>query len=354
MMTRRPAIGSTFGLLAASLVLYAAPASAQDLSTRFADLYKAASREGKVVYYNEGREAENARLAALWKQNFPNVKLIITAKQTMSLIPMIETERAAGHGRADVVTITEPFITAKWKKLGYFASYKTQTYARLAPEWVDADGVQYVNSVSLMTGAYNTRAISDKNALPKNLAGFQDPKWQGKIVLADPKTAGSNLTYFFTLEQTHRLKLEDLAPLKSQNILWVRGNAEATNLLAAGERTVSPMISSQNLLNARAHGQPVDFFALDEGSVEIRRTTSIFKNAPEPNAARLLLEVLTTPEQESATSEAGGYWPTHPDATTPPTLPKLASLKPVVFDLDTDEAESAAFVQRFNGVFGRE
>jgi iron(III) transport system substrate-binding protein len=342
------------GLLAMALDLWTLPASADDLATRFANLYQAAQKEGKVTYYNEGREEENSAVAAFWKKTFPKVKLLITAKQTMALIPTIEAERATGHGKADVVTITEPFITAQWKAKGYYQPYKVSQFAKLTPEYTDADGTQYVNGIYLLMAAYNTKAFPGGKGLPKSYADFLDPRWKGKIVLADPKTAGSDLIYFDSLLQLGRLDWPAIGKLVPQDVLFVRGNAEATDLLAAGERTVSPIVSTQNITNARNKGQPVNFYPIKEGSIEIRRTTGIFAAAPDPNAAKLLLEVLTDPEVEGLIAQAGAYWPTNPDAPLPAGLPKLSTLNPVKYDLVTDDAKSAAFIKQFGSLFGRD
>jgi iron(III) transport system substrate-binding protein len=330
----------------------AAPAIETDIATRFADLYAAAQKEGQVAYYNEGREEENAALAAFWKKTFPKVRLLITAKQTMALIPTIETERATGRGRADVVTITEPYIASQWKAKGYYASYKTKQFGKIK-EFVDADATRYVNGIYLLMPAYNTKAFPDKTVLPKSFADFQDPKWKGKIVLADPKTAGSNVIYFHSQLELKRIEWQAIQKLAPQDILFVRGNAEATNLLSAGERVISPMVSTQNILNAKLKGQPVDFFPNKEGSIELRRTTGIFANAPSPNAARLLLEVVGDPEVQTLLANAGSYWPTNPDAKLPAGMPKLSSMNPVQVDIADDETETAAFVKKFNAVFGR-
>lgn len=350
-----PRLSLTFALALAGLFTLAPSIASADTATlpaRFADLYAAAQKEGQVAYYNEGREDENAALAAFWKKTFPKVRLLITAKQTMALIPTIETERASGRGRADVVTITEPYVTAQWKAKGYYLPYKTRQFGKLK-DFVDADATQYVNGIYLLMPAYNTKAFPDKAALPKSFADFQDPKWKGKIVLADPKTAGSNVIYFHSQLERKAIDWPAIQKLTPQEILWVRGNAEATNLLAAGERVISPMVSTQNVLNAKLKGQPVDFFPNKEGSIELRRTTGIFADAPSPNAARLLMEVVTDPEVESLLAKAGAYWPTHPEAQLPPGLPKLSSLNPVKVDIADDQEETAAFVKRFNAVFGR-
>jgi iron(III) transport system substrate-binding protein len=336
------------------IALWAIPASAQTLVGRLFDIYKAAAKDGKVVYYSEGREEENAKLGAFWKQNFPDVRLLITSKQTLELIPTIEAERAAGRVRADVVTITEPSVTAGWKAKGYYLPYRVKEFDKLAPRYADPDGAFYVPGVYLLTAAYNNRVYPDASALPKRFADFLAPQWKGKLVLAHPATAGSDFTYFVGMLQLGRIDWDGIQRLAAQDVLFVRGNAEAVGLLAAGERVLSPMVSSQNVLNARAKDQPVGFYALDEGSIQIERRSGIFKGGPNPAAAKLLLEVLTSPEGQSLVAEAGAYWPTHPDAVPPGHLPRLAELKPIAIDVDNDQGKSAEFLKHFDTVFGRE
>jgi iron(III) transport system substrate-binding protein len=343
-----------FTALAAGAGFFPVSASAADLATRYAALYQAAQKEGQVIYYNEARQEENSAMAALWQKNFPKVRLQITAKQTMSLISTIETERAAGHSRADVVTITEPHITARWKAKGYYRPYKVQQFGKFSSDVVDVEGTQYVTGIYLLMPAYNTKAFPDKSVLPKTFADFKDPKWKSKMVLADPKTAASNLTYFFGLMQLGQLTWPSLEQLAPQDILFVRGNAEAADMLAAGERVLSPMVSTQNVVNARNKGQPIDFLPIKEASIELRRTSGIFANSEHPNGANLLLEVITDPEVQGILSKTGAYWPTNADAPLPPGLPKLSSLNAVKVILETTDEKSSAFVKRFSAAFGRQ
>ena len=127
-----------------------------------------------------------------------------------------------------------------------------------------------------------------------------------------------------TMLATSRLDWGMLAGLAKQDILFVRGNPDSVRMVASGERALSPMISSFNIMTARIKGQPIDYYVLTEGSVVVQSLLGLMSDAPHPNAAKLLVEVMTSAEAESALSEGGVFWPAHPDAPPVGTLPKLA------------------------------
>ena len=341
-------------LLSAALGLgVLSPAHADSLDQRFADLYTAAKQEKQVVFYNTYRKDTNQQFSAFWQKNFPDVRLKIVQKQSLDLIPTIESEKAAGKTLADVVQINERFVADQWNKKGYITPYKVRDFDKIDKQYKDPDGAWYTPCVNLLTAAYNTRAFPDPSVLPKSLKDFSDAKWKGKMLLGDPTVAASNQTFFLALLENKALNWDILGQWAKQDILFTRGNADSARLIATGERTLSPMVSSQNVITAREKGQPINFYVLDEGSVLVTQQVEIFKDGAHPNAAKLLQEVLNSPEGEQVLASAGAYWPTHPDAVAPEHLPALATLKPVNIDVEIGSPESQAFLARFKQVFNR-
>ncbi|RWR02703.1 iron ABC transporter substrate-binding protein [[Pantoea] beijingensis] len=343
-------------LLVASLLLgmlIFSSAHAEPLNQRFATLYAAAKPEKDVVFYNTFRQDTNRKLVSFWKANFPDITLKIVQKQSLDLIPTIESERAAGKTLADVVMINEIFVANAWKEKGWFVPYKVGDFDRLPAQYKDPDGSWYITSVSLLTAAYNTRAFPDKSQLPKSLQGFTEAKWKGKLLLGDPKVAASNQAFFLALLKSGKLNWDMLNALSHQDILFTRGNADSARLIATGERLLSPMVSSQNVITAREKGQPIDFYVLDEGAILVTQPVGIFAHSPHPNGGKLLMETLASKEGQELVAAAGAYWPTHPDAEAPGHLPKLDTLKPESGDVAVGGAESQAFLARFGEIFNR-
>ena len=334
------------------------PALAQGdaIQTRFADLYQAATKEGEVIYYTDGRQDEAQRLSDYWKANFPGVNLRIVPKSSPALIAQTETERAAGQHRVDASHMSQSYVAALWKQKGFYQTYKTASFERLRPDNADADGAFYTPDVYVLPAAYNTNVLKDKAQLPHSLKDFLDPRWKGKLVLADPEVSGNTLTFLTTMLATGRLDWSTLAGLAKQDILFVRSNPDSVRMVASGERALSPMISSFNIMAARLKGQPIDYYVLGEGSVVVQSLLGLMSDAPHPNAAKLLVEVLTSPQAESALSQGGVFWPAHPDAPPAGTLPALADLHPVFAPPPSpaDAANIQAFLKQFKTVFGRQ
>ncbi|WP_413733959.1 ABC transporter substrate-binding protein [Sodalis sp. RH21] len=343
----------TLGLLSALAWAALAPAHAEPLAQRFSALYDAAKPEKQVVFYNTFRKDTNQQLADFWQKNFPDISLKIVQKQSLDLIPTIESEKAAGKTLADVVMINETFVADEWKKKGYLAPYRVSDFDKFPAQYRDNDGAYYITTVALLTAAYNSRAFPDKSVLPHNLKGFTDPRWKDQLLLGDPKVAASNQAFFLTLLDNGKMNWDLLAALAQQNILFTRGNADSARLIATGERTLSPMVSSQNVIAAREKGQPIDFYILDEGAIQLLQPVGLFNGSPHPNAGKLLMETLTSVEGQELVAQAGAYWPTHPDANAPEHLPKLATLHPDASRVEIGGAASEAFLSRFSQVFKR-
>jgi iron(III) transport system substrate-binding protein len=326
------------------------------LKDRYAALYAEAAKEGTVVYYTPGKLDENQKFLDLWSANFPDVKIDFVSKLSSALITDIQTQNAAGTIQADVVSLSQAYVAAQWKQRGIYEQYKTASLSKLAPRWADPDGAFYTYGAVLLTAAYNTKVFPNKDELPKNLAGFLDPKWKSQIVFSHPETASSNLTYLLAMLQLGKITWPTLEKFAGQDILFVPGNAEATRIIAAGERPLSFMNSSQNVLSARDKGQAVDYYVLEDGVLTQERVSGILKKAPHPAAAKLLLEAITSPEGEQALAEGGSLWPTHPDAAVPEGLPKLADLNLLEVNLQSlaDDQKIAEFLKHFDTVFGRE
>jgi iron(III) transport system substrate-binding protein len=143
--------------------------------------------------------------------------------------------------------------------------------------------------------------------------------------------------------------------LAKQKIMITRTNPDAARMLAAGERVLSPMVSSQNVLIARERGQAIDFYTAEEGSVVGADVAGIMAGAKHPNAAKLLQEVLASAEGQEIVTSNEQMWPTHPSAKLPANVPKLSELHTLRVDLKflADEKSSAEFLERFDTVFGR-
>src|SRR5258708_6321772 len=218
--------------------LSAQPACAQGtaIQKKFATPYQAAVKESEIIYYTDGRQDEAQRLSDYWKANFPGVNLRIVPKSSPALIAQIETERAAGQHRVDVSHMSQPYVAALWKQKGFYQPYRTASYDRLRPDYADADGAFYTPDIYTLPAAYNTSVFKDKAQLPQGLKDFLDPRWKGKLDLADPEVSCNTLTFLMTMLATGHLDWTTLEGLAKQDVLFVRGNPASVRIVASAER----------------------------------------------------------------------------------------------------------------------
>jgi iron(III) transport system substrate-binding protein len=359
-MTIKRVLGAAFGgaLFFHAAIASAAPEAPKLDGAAFKKLYDAAiaANETEVIYYSPARTEETEALIGIWDANFPKVSLKIVAKKAPELITQIEAERAAGQKRVDVATHTQPYVSTIWKEKGFYEPYKLSSFDKLAPDYADKDGAFYATGAYLLPAAYNTKLIPDASQLPRSFAEFLDPKWKGKIIVADPATGGNPRTFFLGLLQSGQLTWDYLEKLAKQDVLFVPGNAELVRALASGERPVALTVSSFNVLTAKEKGQSIELYPLNDGTIITEQSTGILNGAPHPNAAKLLLEVLASGKGQAVIAEAGKGWPTNADAPEIPSLPKLASFKTIHLDLSkiSDEASTNEFLKKFAKTFGRE
>jgi iron(III) transport system substrate-binding protein len=342
-------------LAAAALFGLSASAAADTLKDRFSELYKAASQEGEVVFLSDGREDAARRLSDFWKQNFPDVQLKITPNGAPAIVSQVEAERKAGQYREDVVQISLMNVAVDWKKRGLYEPYKATTISKYLPDNADPDGAFYSDYLVLLPAAYNTKAFPDKQGLPTSLKDFLDPKWKGKIVLPDPVTSGNTQIFLMTMLSKGLIDWDWLQKLAQQDVLFVRGNPDAVRMIASGERTVTPLLTYLNIQPAKKKGQPVDYYILDEGAIISQGALGVMAKAPHPNAAKLLVEALLSPEGQAAFAGDGAFFPADPSVKVKG-APDIASMKTITPPppSDNDKQDLADFIGHFKKVFNRQ
>ena len=131
---------------------------------------------------------------------------------------------------------------------------------------------------------------------PKSFADLLDPKWTGKIVKAHPGYSGTIMTA--TYQMSRDLGWEYFEKLAKQKVMQVQSSADPPKKLALGERAVMADGNEYNMFAVKEKGSPVEIVYATEGSPLIVGPNALFKNAPNPNAARLFQSFCFSPEAQ--------------------------------------------------------
>ena len=143
--------------------------------------------------------------------------------------------------------------------------------------------------VGLSIIAYNTNLVKAEDA-PKSFADLLDPKWKGKIVKAHPGYSGTIMTATYQIARD--LGWDYFEKLAQQNVMQVQSAADPPKKLALGERAVQADGNEYNIFQIKENGGPVEPVYATEGTPLVIGPNGIFKDAPNPNAARLFQSYL--------------------------------------------------------------
>ncbi len=340
--------------IAASAVLLlslAQAVSAQSGLPSMDELYKAAKAEGQVMFGGAIKEENEQKLMAVFEQRFPGIAVKYTRRSTEPMVQLIEAERRANRVSFDLLNLTEPGDVVRWVKQGFLASVPIPDTDKMLPETYDRNGLYTAVGVTPMLGIYSTRVLKPNEA-PKSLKELvTDPRWKGKVVISRPVRGGTSSGALMNVVDA--VGRDFLKTARDRDILLTLGNEAAIASVISGERPVSWGVSGYRAIEAKAEGSPIELIVWEEGVALAQFLGVVPAKAPHPNAARLLLRWLMTPEgQDLIVKNANLYSPRRDVTTTPLGQPPLSQLKINSFSNEKVVSEGHALAVEFDKAVG--
>jgi iron(III) transport system substrate-binding protein len=306
-------------------------------------LIDAASKEGKVTYYTAMDLSVAEPTAKAFEAKFPGIKVTVERSGAERIFNRIGQEMASKIYRVDVVNGSDAAHFISWKREGWLAPFLSRDIAEDVPaDMVDPDGLYCTQRIHLSTIAYNTRLVSPADA-PKGFRDLLDPRYSGKMVKGHPAYSGTIMTA--TQQIARELGWEYFAKLSRQKVLQVQSATEPPKRLSAGERAVAVDGSDYLFWIAKEKGQPIEVVHAVEGTPQISNPMGIFKSAPNPNAARLMVSWIMSPEGQQFLVDLSGQYPANRRIKPKPGRPLLSQIKtfredPVMVEKQADEIKN--------------
>src|SRR5450432_1599093 len=283
--SRRDLLKTSAALTAGALFAEPVRAAAPPPATVTPELIEAARKEGRISYYSALELNVAERLGKAFEAKYPGIAVRVERSGAERIYQRIAQEQGSGINAVDVANSTDPAHYLDWKSKDWLAPYLPDDVAQHFPaEQFDPDGLYATSCGWIETIGYNTNLVKPDDA-PKAYADLLDPKWLGKIVKAHPGYSGAIMTATFVLSR--ELGWSFFEKLAQQKVLQVQSAADPPKKLLLGERAVMADGNDYNLLLSKEQGQPVEPVYAAEGSPLIIVPSGVFKNAPNPNAARL-------------------------------------------------------------------
>jgi len=291
---------------AASAAATSAPAAKATPAASDADvaakLYEAAKKEGTVMAYANGTQQELDQFGAAFEKKYPGVKFTGYPGTSEVLRDKIATEARAGRPVADIIARdafenVEPYLT-----MGALDKYASPELKNFDTKYIDPQNLWTIQSYYVYVIEYNTKAISRDQA-PKSYADMLKPEYKGKLGLE--ANAVPWFTYMLKIMGQDK-GMEYMKALAQQKPRLVSGHTSLHKLIVSGEIPISVYMYNFRPMPDKETGAPVDWIDPVETTPSASLFTSVIKNAPHPNAARLLADFMLS--EDAAKIIAGQYW----------------------------------------------
>src|ERR1041385_8072612 len=309
-ITRRDVLAGSGALLAGAAFSTRVMSAAPPPEPVTQALIEAAKKEGQVIHYTSTDLPVAEKLAKAFEAKYPGIAVRVERTGAERVVQRIGQEYASNIHAVDVVNSSDAAHFIVWKRDGILAPYVPEDVAKFyPPEHQDADGLFASFRIGLSVIAYNTNLVKAEEA-PKSFADLLDPKWAGKIVKAHPGYSGTIMTATFQIQRD--LGWDYLEKLAKQRIMQVQSASDPPKKLALGERAIQADGNEYNIFQIKEGGGPVEPVYATEGPALVVGPNAIFKNAPNPNAARLFQSYCFSGECQQLISDVGNERSIHP------------------------------------------
>ena len=284
-------------------------------------LIDAAKKEGEVIWYTTQIIAQLVRPVSVAFEKKYGIKVRSTRANSTELSVKIINESRAGRPQSDVFDGTSTVVPLK--KEGFVLQWLPDPAKGYPAPYKDPEGYWVANNVFFLTPGFNT-ALVPKGTEPRSYQALLDPKWRGKIAWSTSPTSSGGPGFIGTVltemgTESGMLYLRELSKQRIANI----GSAarEVLDQVIAGEYLLALQIFNHHTVISAKKGAPVDWIKMEPvtGTLSV---ISVHKNARHPNAAKLLVDFITSSEGQNIFRDAE-YLPADP------AVPALTlSLKP--------------------------
>jgi iron(III) transport system substrate-binding protein len=266
-------------------------------------LIEKAQKEGKVAFSANITAIEPIMEAFSRKYG---VKGEYTRISTSKFLSAVVSMHQAGKLMADVLQAPLPVLEIL-KKKGVLASYPSPA-ATVYPDWTRKDksiqmfGIEYVGLI------YNKDLVKPGD-VPHSYEDLTDPKWRDQIVMPDPSSHVTTISWLIGLKERVFLSeaawMTFLKGLAANRPMFVASFGPTPGPIESGQKRIA--ISMPKYIITRAPA-PLDWAHVHQPLLGTPRGIAVSASARQPHAARLFVDYWLSKEaMELLADRVGEY-----------------------------------------------
>ncbi len=216
------------------------------------------------------------------------IKGLYTRISTAKYVATVLTEHAAGKLQADLLQGPLPVLQIL-KDKGVLTPYKSPSAVGY-PEWAVSDDTIVQFAIEYVAPIYNKEIIKAED-VPKRYEDLTDKKWKDKIVMPDPASHATTISWLVGLKEAKIFASDDawmafVKGLAANKPMFVKSFSPTPAPVESGEKLIA--ISMPKYIITKA---PAPLAWANVGPIlGSPRGIAIAANAPHPNAARLMMD----------------------------------------------------------------
>jgi len=255
-------------------------------------LYVAAKAEGEVVWHVFGPTGPWEPIAKAFEEKYPGVDAKPFGHSVSRMPARLITESQAGNLTLDIPSANPQYILPLLKRNMLVKEDWAKIIPGLESERVLMDGYFLNVTDDPLVWVYNTDLVK-KNEVPRNWDDLLDPKWKG-YQISIRAMAGHLIGLYPRWRENPDEVIAYLKKFSKQELQGGANLGEVFRRVANGECKLG-IFRSNSFINMKNDGAPIGLSLI--GPAVTTPTGNILpKNIPHPNAARLLLSWLHSPE----------------------------------------------------------
>jgi iron(III) transport system substrate-binding protein len=275
-------------------------------------LVEKAKGEGKAAFYANITAIEPIMEA--FSKDY-GIKGEYTRISTSKFLATVLTEYQAGKLLADVLQSPLP-IMELLKEKGVLASYRSPAAASY-PEWTRKDDKIQIFGIEYVALIYNKELVNPRD-VPKRYEDLTDPKWQGKIVMANPSAHATTISWLVGLKEnvftSETAWMDFLKGLAANKPMFVRSFGPTPAPVESGEKLIAISMPKYIITKAPA---PLDWARVQQPLLGTPRGIAVTVSASHPNAAKLFVDYWLSKDAMQMLADKVGEYVLHPGVYPP-------------------------------------
>jgi iron(III) transport system substrate-binding protein len=282
-----------------------------------------------VIYTSNNAQAVEA-VTDVGRKVLPNVKISTVTGGSGQLLRRMEAEAAKPQG--DVFWSSSANTLGAFKQL--YEPYKPAGSDKILESLRVADDSMSASNIHVSVLMVNSKQLGGLPA-PKTWADILDPKWKGKLIIADPANSSTAYTILWGIDKM--LGADGLKAL-ANNIKVTSSAPTVLRGVAQGEFAAGLTFESNAYAYVAGGQSEISLVYPADGTYTTAEYLTLIKDAPAGAAAKQVCDLLVSRDVQVALLEAAFRRPSRTDIEVGRhvKLPEISSIK--VFKTNEDEA----------------